>query len=337
MVLPGVLYWFGCNLFLNSFELNVDHMKFAFVFPGQGSQSVGMMDAWSAHPAAMQVIAEASAALGEDLGALMAQGPAEQLSLTTNTQPAMLTAGVAMYAAWCAAGGPIASMMAGHSLGEYSALTAAGSIELADAVRLVRIRADAMQAAVPVGTGAMAAVLGLDDDLVVAACAQAAEGEIVEAVNFNAPSQVVIAGHATAVQRAMVAAKALGAKRAMLLPVSAPFHSSLLKPAAEVLSRALAGISVQAPKVPVMNNVDVLVQQDPDAIRDALVRQAWHAVRWVELVQAMKQQGITHVVECGPGKVLSGMVKRIEPDMVAMSVTDPETMQAALDALAAQA
>ncbi|MEY3672002.1 MAG: malonyl CoA-acyl carrier protein transacylase [Pseudomonadota bacterium] len=301
-------------------------MKFAFVFPGQGSQTVGMMDAWSSHPAAMEVIKQASDALGEDLGALMAQGPAEQLSLTTNTQPAMLTAGVAMYEAWRAAGGPQAAMMAGHSLGEYAALTAAGALALADAVRIVRIRADAMQAAVPVGTGAMAAVLGLDDDGVRAAC--------VEAVNFNAPSQVVIAGHASAVQRAIDAAKAAGAKRAMILPVSAPFHSSLLKPAADVLQGALAKVAVSTPAVPVINNVDVKIEQDPAAIRDALVRQAWHAVRWVEIVQAMKSQGITHIVECGPGKVLTGMVKRIEPDIVALSVTDPESMQAALEALA---
>jgi [acyl-carrier-protein] S-malonyltransferase len=216
-------------------------------------------------------------------------------------------------------------------------LTAAESLNLADAVRLVRIRADAMQAAVPVGTGAMAAVLGLDDDSVRAACAEAAQGEIVEAVNFNAPLQVVIAGHAEAVQRAIAAAKLRGAKRAMLLPVSAPFHSSLLKPAAEVLARALATVTVGIPAVPVMNNVDVAITQDPAAIRDALVRQAWHAVRWVEMIQAMKAQGITHVVECGPGKVLSGMVKRIEPDMVALSMTDPESMQSALDTLATAA
>jgi [acyl-carrier-protein] S-malonyltransferase len=245
----------------------------------------------------------------------------------------MLTAGVAMYEAWRAAGGPAASMMAGHSLGEYAALTAAGSLSLADAVRLVRIRADAMQAAVPVGTGAMAAVLGLDDDSVRKACEQGAEGEIVEAVNFNAPSQVVIAGHVAAVERAMVAAKALGAKRAVLLPVSAPFHSSLLKPAAAVLSDALGQVTVNTPNVAVINNVDVAIEQDPAKIRDALVRQAWHAVRWVEIIQAMKAQGITHVVECGPGKVLSGMVKRIEPDMVSMSVTDPDSMQVALDTL----
>lgn len=308
-------------------------MKFAFVFPGQGSQSVGMMDAWADHPAATKVISEASAALGEDLGLLMAQGPAEQLNLTTNTQPAMLTASVAMFEAWKAAGGPVASMMAGHSLGEYAALTAAGSLSLADAVRLVRIRADAMQAAVPVGTGAMAAVLGLDDDAVREACKQGAQGEIVEAVNFNAPSQVVIAGHVAAVERAMAAAKALGAKRAVLLPVSAPFHSSLLKPAAQVLSVALSKVTVHSPSVSVMNNVDVAIEQDPDKIRDALVRQAWHPVRWVEIIQAMKVQGITHIVECGPGKVLSGMVKRIEPDLVSVSVTDPASMQAAIDTL----
>lgn len=310
-------------------------MKFAFVFPGQGSQSVGMMDAWSGHPAALQVIAEASAALGEDLGVLMAQGPAESLSLTTNTQPAMLTADVAIFQAWRAAGGPAASLMAGHSLGEYAALTAAGALSLADAVRLVRVRADAMQAAVPVGTGAMAAVLGLEDEAVRAACAEAGQGQVVEAVNFNAPLQVVIAGHAEAVQRAIVAAKAAGAKRAMLLPVSAPFHSSLLKPAADVLQVALSAVQVNAPLVPVINNVDVLIEQTPEAIRDALVRQAWHAVRWVEIVQTMRAQGITHVVECGPGKVLTGMVKRIDPEMVALSVTDPESMQAALEALAA--
>ena len=309
-------------------------MKFAFVFPGQGSQSVGMMDSWSGHPAALQVIEQASAALGEDLGALMAQGPAEQLSLTTNTQPAMLTAGVAMFEAWRAAGGPAASLMAGHSLGEYAALTAAGALSLADAVRVVRVRADAMQAAVPVGTGAMAAVLGLEDDLVRQACLEAAQGEVVEAVNFNAPAQVVIAGHATAVQRAIVAAKAAGAKRAMLLPVSAPFHSSLLKPAADVLAGALAQINMSSPAVAVINNVDVAVVQSPEAIRDALVRQAWHPVRWVEVIQAMKAQGITHVIECGPGKALSGMVKRIDPELVALSITDPESMQAALDALA---
>ncbi|OZI74129.1 ACP S-malonyltransferase [Bordetella genomosp. 12] len=305
-------------------------MKLAFVFPGQGSQSVGMMDAWAGNAVVADVLARASQALGQDLAALIAQGPADQLNLTTNTQPAMLTAGVACFAAWRDAGGPLPAVMAGHSLGEYAALTAAGSLALEDAVRLVRIRADAMQAAVPVGTGAMAAILGLDDDAVRAACSQAAQGEVVEAVNFNAPAQVVIAGHKAAVERACEAAKAAGAKRALLLPVSAPFHSSLLKPAADVLARALADAAVQSPAVPVINNVDVAEQSDPAAIRDALVRQAWHAVRWVETVQAMKAQGVTHVIEFGPGKVLTGLTKRIDGDLTGLAVTDPASLDAAL-------
>ena len=305
-------------------------MKLVFVFPGQGSQSVGMMDAWAGNAAVADVLARAGQALGQDLAALIAQGPAEQLNLTTNTQPAMLAAGVACFAAWRDAGGPLPAVMAGHSLGEYAALTAAGALALEDAVRLVRIRADAMQAAVPVGTGAMAAILGLDDDTVRAVCAQAGQGEVVEAVNFNAPAQVVIAGHKAAVERACEAAKAAGAKRALLLPVSAPFHSSLLKPAAEVLARALAGAAVQSPQVPVINNVDVAVQSDPAAIRDALVRQAWHAVRWVETLQAMKAQGVTHVIEFGPGKVLTGLTKRIDGDLTGLAVTDPASLQAAL-------
>lgn len=308
-------------------------MKFAFVFPGQGSQTVGMLDAWASDQAACQVVTQANEALGEDIGALIAKGPAEDLNLTTNTQPAMLTASLAMLAAWRAAGGPEAAVMAGHSLGEYAALTAAGSLALADAVRLVRIRADAMQAAVPVGTGAMAAILGLEDDAVIAACQQACQSEVVEAVNFNAPAQVVIAGHKDAVARAMDNAKAAGAKRAVLLPVSAPFHSSLLKPAAAVLAQALAGVQIDTPKVPVIHNVDVQMHQDPAAIRQALVDQAWHPVRWVQTIEAMAGQGVTHVVECGPGKVLSGLVKRIAPEMTGISVTDPESMQAALDAL----
>ncbi|MCD8537940.1 MAG: ACP S-malonyltransferase, partial [Burkholderiaceae bacterium] len=230
-------------------------MKFAFVFPGQGSQTVGMLDAWSGNEAVTGVVAQANAALGEDLGALIADGPAEQLNLTTNTQPAMLTASLAMFAAWREAGGPEPMVMAGHSLGEYAALTAAGALDLADAVRLVRIRADAMQAAVPVGTGAMAAILGLEDDAVIAACQQAGQDEVVEAVNFNAPAQVVIAGHKAAVERAMENAKAAGAKRAVLLPVSAPFHSSLLKPAAAVLSEALTNVELRQPVIPVIHNV----------------------------------------------------------------------------------
>lgn len=308
-------------------------MKFAFVFPGQGSQTVGMLDAWSGNQAVRAVIEQANAALGEDLGALIANGPIEELNLTTNTQPAMLAASLAMLAAWRAAGGPAPVVMAGHSLGEYAALTAAGTLGLADAVRLVRIRADAMQAAVPVGTGAMAAILGLEDDAVIAACQQAGQAEVVEAVNFNAPAQVVIAGHKAAVERAMENAKAAGAKRAVLLPVSAPFHSSLLKPAAAVLSEALSKIDLQAPSIPVIHNVDVQAHQEPAAIRQALVDQAWHPVRWVQTVQAMAGQGVTHVIECGPGKVLSGLVKRISPELTGLSVTDPASMQAALDAL----
>lgn len=308
-------------------------MKIAFVFPGQGSQSVGMLDAWAGNAAVADVLARAGAALGQDLGALIAQGPADQLNLTTNTQPVMLTAAYACYAAWTAAGGRKPDVVAGHSLGEYTALTAAGSLALEDAVRLVRVRADAMQTAVPVGTGGMAAVLGLDDDAVRAACAQAAQGEVVEAVNFNAPAQVVIAGHKAAVERACEAAKAAGAKRALPLPVSAPFHSSLLKPAADVLAGALARIEVSAPSIPVINNVDVAQASDPAAIRDALVRQAWHPVRWVETIQAMKAQGVTHVVECGPGKVLAGLVKRIDGDLVGMSIADPASLEAALAAL----
>ncbi|MGN6579265.1 MAG: ACP S-malonyltransferase [Bordetella sp.] len=312
-------------------------MKIAFVFPGQGSQSVGMLDAWAGNAAVADVLVRAGAALGQDLGSLIAQGPADQLNLTTNTQPVMLTAAYACYAAWAAAGGRKPDVMAGHSLGEYTALTAAGSLALEDAVRLVRVRADAMQTAVPVGTGGMAAILGLDDDAVRAACAQAVAngqpGDVVEAVNFNAPAQVVIAGHKAAVERACEAAKAAGAKRALPLPVSAPFHSSLLKPAADVLAGALAEIDVSAPSIPVINNVDVAQVDDPVAIRDALVRQAWHPVRWVETIQAMKAQGVTHVVECGPGKVLAGLVKRIDGDLVGMSIADPASLEAALAAL----
>lgn len=308
-------------------------MKFAFVFPGQGSQAVGMLDAWAGNQAAQAVMLQADAALGEDLSGLIARGPIEQLNLTTHTQPAMLTASLAVLAAWRAAGGPEPTVMAGHSLGEYAALTASGVIELADAVRLVRIRADAMQVAVPVGTGAMAAILGLEDDAVLAVCEQASQGEVVEAVNFNAPSQVVIAGHRAAVERAMENAKAAGAKRAVLLPVSAPFHASLLKPAASVLAQALNQVTLHVPQIPVIQNVDVQMHQDPAAILQALVDQAWHPVRWVQTIQAMAHFGVTHIVECGPGKVLSGLVKRIDGSLVALSVNDPASLQAALEAL----
>ncbi|NYT62218.1 ACP S-malonyltransferase [Alcaligenaceae bacterium] len=308
-------------------------MKIAFVFPGQGSQSVGMLDAWSDNQVVQDTVAQASAALGQDLAALISTGPAEDLNLTTNTQPVMLTAAVAMYRAWIAAGGKAPVLVAGHSLGEYSALTAAQSLSLEDAVRVVRLRADAMQAAVPVGTGGMAAILGLADDAVVALCAQAAQGQVVEAVNFNAPAQVVIAGHKGAVERACELAKAAGAKRALVLPVSAPFHSSLLKPASEALAQALADIALAEPGIALLNNVDVASPSDPAAIKDALVRQAWHAVRWVETIQAMRAQGITHVVECGPGKVLNGLTKRIDRDLIGLAITDPASLQLALDTL----
>lgn len=308
-------------------------MKVAFVFPGQGSQSVGMMDAWAGNVAVEQVLSEASGALGQDLAALIAQGPVDALNLTTNTQPVMLVAAVAVYRAWIQAGGAVPALVAGHSLGEYSALTAAGALALADAVPLVRVRADAMQAAVPVGTGGMAAVLGLDDDVVRDVCQRAAQGEVVEAVNFNAPAQVVIAGHKAAVERACELARDAGAKRALVLPVSAPFHSSLLKPAAAVLQQALQSVALNAPQMPLINNVDVAMPFDVAAIKDALVRQAWHPVRWVETVQAMKAQGVTHVVECGPGKVLNGLTKRIDRDLVGLAITDPASLDAALQIL----
>ena len=308
-------------------------MKVAFVFPGQGSQSVGMLDAWAEHESVSRVLTEASDALGQDLVTLIAQGPAEALNLTTNTQPVMLAAAVAVYRAWIDAGGSEPAVVAGHSLGEYSALTAGGALSLSDAVRLVRVRADAMQAAVPVGTGGMAAILGLDDDVVRDVCARAAQGEVVEAVNFNAPAQVVIAGHKAAVERACELARDAGAKRALLLPVSAPFHSSLLQPAAVVLQDALKAVNVSVPSIPLVNNVDVAAPSDPAAIKDALVRQAWHPVRWVETIQAMKAQGVTHVVECGPGKVLNGLTKRIDRDLVGLAITDPASLDAALQTL----
>lgn len=292
-----------------------------------------MLDAWAQDVEVAQTLNEANQALGQDLSALIANGPADELNLTTNTQPAMLASAVAMYRAWLAAGGMVPDLVAGHSLGEYSALTAAGGLDLADAVRLVRIRADAMQQAVPVGQGDMAAVLGLDDDAVRSVCEQAARGEVVEAVNFNAPAQVVIAGHKAAVERACELAKQAGAKRALVLPVSAPFHSSLLKPAADKLAAALADIQMQAPSIPLVNNVDVVCTDDPPAIKDALVRQAWHPVRWVETIQFMKAQGVTHVVECGPGKVLTGLVKRIDRDLIGLSISDPESLRTTLETL----
>ena len=305
-------------------------MKFAFVFPGQGSQSVGMLNAFVDHAIVRETVQEASDALNQDLGKLIAEGPAEDLNLTTNTQPVMLTAAYAIYRAWQQAGGPKPAIVAGHSLGEYTALVAAGAIAFRDAVPLVRFRAQAMQTAVPVGVGGMAAILGLDDDTVRAVCAEASVAGVVEAVNFNAPAQVVIAGNKAAVEKACEVAKAKGAKRALPLPVSAPFHSSLLKPASDQLREYLASVDVQVPSIPVINNVDVAVVNEPAKIKDALVRQAAGPVRWVESVQAMAAQGVTHVIECGPGKVLAGLTKRIDGNLIGASVVDPATLEETL-------
>ena len=307
-------------------------ISFAFAFPGQGSQAVGMLDAWGDHPAVRQTVQEASDALGEDLGKLIHEGPKESLALTTNTQPVMLLAGVAAYRAWRAEGGAAPAAVAGHSLGEYSALVASGVLTLAQAVPLVRLRAQAMQEAVPVGQGAMAAILGLDSARVVEGCAQASASfgvsspEVVEAVNFNDPAQTVIAGSKAGVEKACEVLKGLGAKRALPLPVSAPFHSSLMKPAAERLKAKLADTALAAPQIPVINNIDVAVQTDADAIRDALYRQAFGPVRWVECVAALKARGVSTLVECGPGKVLSGMVKRIDAELQSAALYDPATL-----------
>jgi [acyl-carrier-protein] S-malonyltransferase len=302
--------------------------NFAFVFPGQGSQSVGMLNGWGDHPAVRQTLLEASDALHEDVAHLIAEGPKDQLDLTTNTQPVMLTAGIACYRAWIADTGLIPDVVAGHSLGEYSALVAAGVLTLAQALPLVRFRAQAMQEAVPVGVGAMAAILGMDASLVRDTCAEvaAATGEVVEAANFNDPKQTVIAGTKAGVDKACEALKAKGAKRALLLPVSAPFHSSLMRPAADRLMRKLADTELASPRIPVIDNVDVKVEADASAIRDALYRQAFSPVRWVEVVQAIRGRGVTHVIECGPGKVLAGMVKRIDSDAMSAAVYDPESL-----------
>ena len=310
-------------------------MKLAFVFPGQGSQAVGMLADMVDLPVVKNTVVEASDALGVDLLDMMQNGPAEALNLTVNTQPVMLTASVAFYRAWLEAGGAQPDIMAGHSLGEYSALTAANVLSLTDAVKLVRLRAEAMQNAVPVGVGGMAAILGIEDAVVKQVCtdAQAATGEIVEAVNFNSPGQVVIAGHKGAVEKACELAKAAGAKRALVLPVSAPFHSTLLKPAAEKLQAALAKLTLNTPTVPVVNNVDVLVQNDVAAIKDALVRQAWHPVRWVECAQYIADQGVTDMVECGPGKVLAGLAKRIDARLTGHALVNQESLAAIRAAL----
>ena len=304
---------------------------FAFVFPGQGSQSVGMLDAWGDHPAVRETLAEASSALDVDVAKLIREGPKEQLDLTTNTQPVMLTAGVACYRAWLRETHHAPAVVAGHSLGEYTALVVAGALSFADALPLVRFRAQAMQDAVPVGAGAMAAILGLDADAVSAGCIRAARetGETVQAANFNDPKQTVIAGSKAAVDKACELLKAAGAKRALLLAVSAPFHSALMKPAADKLRERLATTPFDAPFIPVLDNIDVKSETEPAAIREALFRQAFGAVRWVETIQAIRAREVSHIFECGPGKVLAGLVKRVEPDAVSAAVHDPASLAAA--------
>ncbi len=303
-------------------------MKLAMVFPGQGSQSVGMLKAYGDLPAVRETISEAQAALGADFVKLLDDGPADKLTLTVNTQPAMVTAGYAAYRAWRALGGPAPDMVAGHSLGEYTALVCSEAISFADCLPLVRFRAESMQQAVPEGQGAMAAILMLDDDLVRAACTEA--GGMVQAVNFNAPGQVVIAGEKAAVERAMEGCKAKGAKRAMLLPVSAPFHSTLMRPAADKLKGYLEKVSMKKPAFSVINNVDVAIESDPGRIKDALVRQAASPVRWVETIRRMVDAGVTHIVECGPGKVLAGMTKRIAPGVKSLAAADRASLEEAL-------
>ena len=305
---------------------------FAFVFPGQGSQSVGMLDAWGGHPAVAETLKEASDALGEDVARLIKEGPKEALALTTNTQPVMLVAGVAAYRAWRAEGGAEPSVVAGHSLGEYSALVAAGALALRDAAPLVRFRAQAMQEAVPVGAGAMAAILGLDAQKVIEGCAEAQRSfgagasEVVEAVNFNDPAQTVIAGSKAGVDKACEVLKAMGAKRALPLPVSAPFHSSLMKPAADKLREKLAATPLAAPRIPVVNNIEAKIESDPERIKAALYEQAYGPVRWVDCVKAIKAQGVATIIEAGPGKVLAGLVKRIDAELTGAAMFDPATL-----------
>lgn len=301
-------------------------MKTAFLFPGQGSQSVGMMNGLAQYPEVRQTFDEASAALGEDLWKLVTEGPAELLNQTTNTQPVMLAADIATWRVYLGQGGAMPVVMAGHSLGEIAALVAAGALDFADAIRLTRFRAEAMQNAVPDGVGAMAAVLGLDDDTVRAVCAEAAQGEVLEPVNLNSPGQVVIAGNKAAVERGMVLAKEKGAKRALPLPVSVPSHSSLMKPAADKFRAYLESVNLRVPSVPVLQNADVQAFNEPAAIKDALVRQLHSPVRWVETMQSLAGQGIERCVECGPGKVLAGLVKRIT-DMPCVALVDEAALQ----------
>lgn len=307
--------------------------KFAFVFPGQGSQAVGMLNGFADNKVVQDTLAEASDALGFDLGKMIAEGPKEDLDLTTNTQPVMLSSSVAFYRAWIAAGGAVPEVVAGHSLGEFSALVASGVIPFADAVKLVRFRAQAMQEAVPVGQGGMAAIIGLTGDEVKAACNEAAQGEVVEPANFNSPTQIVIAGHKTALARACDAAKARGAKRALMLPVSAPFHSSLLQPASVRLADYMSKLEFSAPKIPLINNVDVAILNNPEEIKDALVRQVASSVRWVETIEKMAGMGITHVIECGPGKVLAGLSKRIDSSLTGDAIVDQASLDKVLETL----
>lgn len=309
-------------------------MKIAFVFPGQGSQSVGMMQSFERFPYVSETFAQASDLLHQDLWKLVAEGPAEELNRTVNTQPVMLVAGMAVYRAWQAQNGIAPAMLAGHSLGEYTALVAGGALDFSDAVLLVRFRAQAMQEAVPDGVGAMAAILGLDDDTVRLVCAQASSGdETAEAANFNSPAQVVIAGNKAAVQRGMEIARAKGAKRTVLLPMSVPSHCSLMQPAAERIRARLAAVALKKCAVPVLHNADVKSADSPDAIKDALVRQLYQPVRWVETVQEMVSAGATHIVECGPGKVLAGLNKRIAPEIQMLSLGDTAAFDQALAAL----
>ena len=309
-------------------------MKIAFTYPGQGSQAVGMMQAFAGMPFVRDTFSEASDALGKDLWKLVAEGPAEELNLTVNTQPAMLAAGVALQRAWCAAAGTNCDIAAGHSLGEYTALVAGGAMAFAEAVKLVRFRAQAMQEAVPPGMGAMAAILGLEDSAVVAACKEACRpGEVVEPANFNSPAQVVIAGHKAAVERGMEVAKAQGAKRAMLLPMSVPSHCSLMQPAAERMRERLDSVSIDVPVPPVLHNADVKRAASGAAVKDALVRQLVQPVKWVETVRLLASEGVTHIVECGPGKVLAGLNKRIAPESQILALSDAVAFDEALNAL----
>lgn len=306
-------------------------MKLAFVFPGQGSQTVGMLDSFTENEVVQKALKTTNEALGEDLAQMIHTGPAESLNMTVNTQPAMLTASVALYQAWLALGGKKPEVMAGHSLGEYSALTAAGVFDLADAVKLVRFRAKVMQEAVPVGKGGMAAIIGLSDEAVAKVCGNAAAEGVVEPVNFNSPGQVVIAGEKAAVEKACELAKAEGAKRALVLPVSAPFHSSLMKPASVALQAKLNETAMNVPQIDVVANVDVKVHKDKEAIVDALAAQAAGAVQWVKTIQAFKEMGVTHIVECGPGRVLAGLIKRIDSAIVVKNINSQDSLVAVLE------